>query len=47
MPVFLLLLLLLLLLEPLTGVHQLNTQDDISFISCVLVELQLEIQIRM
>ena len=40
----LLLLLLLLLLEPLLGVHQLRTQDDISLFLVLLVELQIEIQ---
>ena len=35
------LLILLLLLEPLPGVRQLKIQDDNSFISCVLVDLQI------
>ena len=35
------LLLLLLLLEPLPGVHQLRTQDDISLFLVLLVELQI------
>ena len=38
------LLLLFLLLEPLLGVHQLRTQDDISLFLVLLVELQIEIQ---
>ena len=33
--------LLLLLLEPLPGVHQLRTQDDISLFLVLLVELQI------
>ena len=40
----LLLLLLLLLLEPLSGVHQLRTQDHISLFLVLLVELQIKIQ---
>ena len=36
-----LLLLLLLLLEPLPGVHELRTQDDISLYLLLLVELQI------
>ena len=40
----LLLLRLLLLLEPLLGVYQLRTQDDISLFLVLLVELQIEIQ---
>ena len=31
-------------LEPLPGVHQLRTQDDISLFLVLLVELQIEIQ---
>ena len=34
-------LLLLLLLEPLPGLHQLRTQDDISLFLVLLVELQI------
>ena len=40
----LLLLLLLLLLEPLPGVHQLRTQDDISLFLVLLVKLQKDLK---